>query len=137
MGRKIISVILGFIAGIALVYVGDSVCMRLYTPPIGLNPLDQENVNSYVAATPIYVMVVMLFFWMLSSFFGGLVAALCNRPDWKTTSLITGGVLLAAAILNMINVHHPTWMVISAIVLYLPVAYLGGLVVSGKKVQIN
>lgn len=137
MGRKIIAVILGFIAGITLIYVGDSVCMRLYSPPIGFNPMDQGNFNSYVAATPIYVMAVMLFFWMLSSFFGGLVAGLINRPDWKTTSLITGGVLLAAAILNMINVQHPTWMVISAIALYLPMAYLGGLTVSGKKLPIT
>ena len=133
MARKIISVIAGVIVGFLFVFIGDSVCMRLYAPPIGLNPMDQINYNNSIAGIPTYVMVIMLLFWMLSAFFGGLVTSIINKAGWKKSSLATGGILLAASILNMINVSHPTWMVISAVILYIPMAYLGGMVVSNKK----
>jgi len=133
MARTIISVIGGVIIGLIFVFIGDSVCMRLYEPPIGLNPLDQVNFSNYAKSIPTYVLAVMLVFWMLSTFFGGMISALINREAWKKSSLITGSVLLAASILNMINVPHPTWMVITAVVLYIPAAYLGGVVVSRKK----
>ena len=107
--------------------------MRLHAPPLGLNPLDQANFNAYINSIPTYVMVIMFFFWMLSTFSGGLLAALVNKTGWKNSALITGSILLAASVLNMINVSHPTWMVIGALVLYIPVAYLGAWMVANKK----
>jgi hypothetical protein len=33
-------------------------------------------------------------------------------------------ILLAASILNMINISHPMWMVVAAVIFYIPMAYL-------------
>ncbi len=133
MLRRIISVVIGVIIGFVVIFVGDSVCMRLYSPPTGLSPMDQTNFNAYVSSIPNYVMVIMFLFWMLSTFFGGMVSALINQPGWKNSALITGSILLAASILNMINISHPMWMVVAAVIFYIPMAYLGALIVSKSR----
>jgi hypothetical protein len=133
MLRRIISVVIGVIIGIVIIFIGDSVCMRLHSPPPGLNPMDLVNFNAYVNSIPSYVMAIMFFFWMLSTFLGGMVAALINQPGWKNSALITGSILLAASILNMINISHPMWMVVAAVIFYIPMAYLGALIVSKSR----
>lgn len=132
--RKILSVVTGVVAGIAIVFVGDATIHAINPPPVGLNYLDKNVMVAYVAGIPTYVLVIMLLFWMLSSFTGGLLAGWINRPEWKSSAMITGGILLAAAVLNMVLVSHPLWIWIAALVLYLPSAMLGGWLVNRNNV---
>lgn len=130
--KKVLPIITGVIVGFLIVFIGDSVTHRLYPPPAGINFMDKAALDTFVASIPTYVLVVMLLFWLLSSFLGGLVAARLHRADWKKKSIITGSILMAAALLNMIMIPHPLWMLIASIALYIPVAFLGGWMVRPK-----
>lgn len=133
--KKVFPIIIGVVVGFTIVFIGDSVTHRLYPPPAGINFMDKTALDAFVASIPTYVLVIMFLFWMLSSFLGGLVAARFNRVDWKKKSIITGSILMAAALLNMIMIPHPLWMLIASVILYMPVSFLGGWMVKPKKIN--
>ncbi len=132
MLKRILSVIAGIATGFVVVFIGDSITHIINPPPAGLNFEDKNAINHYAASIPTYVLVLMLFFWILSSFLGGLVAAKINPDRWKVSSSITGALLMIAAILNMLLIPHPIWMMIASVILYIPAAYLGGKLVAKK-----
>src|SRR5688572_15722228 len=132
MARKILAIIAGVITGFIIVFIGDATVHAMDPPPMGLNYMDKNVMKDYVASIPMYILVIMCIFWLLSAFTGGLVAALIKRSEWRFCALVTGGILLAAAILNLALVPHPMWMWIVALVGYLPAALIGGSLVSPK-----
>lgn len=132
MVKKVLAVIAGVLVGFIIVFIGDGTTHKLHPPPEGLDYMDKAAFQSYVSAIPTYIMVIMLNFWLLSSFIGGMISALINKPGWKTSALITGSILMAAALLNLAMNPHPTWMWIVVIVLYIPTALLGGYMVRPK-----
>lgn len=132
--KNIVPVIIGVIVGFTIVFIGDSVTHRLYPPPPGINFMERDALDEYVASIPMYILIIMFLFWMLSSFLGGMIAARMNRADWKNKSIITGSILLAATLLNLIMIPHPLWMLIGSLVLYIPIAFAGGSLVRIKSV---
>lgn len=87
--KKVISIILGVITGFVIVFIGDATTHALNPPPLGLNFMDKNVMMAYVATIPTYIMIIMMLFWIVSSFMGGLVAARLNRNEWKRSGLIT------------------------------------------------
>jgi hypothetical protein len=128
MAKKILAIIAGVITGFLIVFIGDATVHAINPPPLGLNYMDKNVMVNYVATIPTWVLVVMVIFWMLSAFTAGVVAGVIDKPEWKSCSLITGSILLAAALLNLIMTapSHPMWMWIAALVGYVPAALLGG-----------
>src|SRR3954468_18168648 len=102
MAKKILAIIAGVITGFIIVFIGDATVKAMYPPPLGLNYMDKNLMMDYVARIPKYVLVILVIFWMLSAFTGGLVAAFINKAEWKSCALITGSILLAAALLNLV-----------------------------------
>jgi hypothetical protein len=126
MARRIISVILGVITGIIIVSIGDAITHALHPVPQDVSHMDKQQLREYVAGIPGYILFVMFLFWLLSAFCAGFVTARVNRLVWRVPSAITGGILMLAAILNMIFIPHPIWMWIGAILFYVPLSWLGG-----------
>lgn len=130
--KNFLSVLAGVIAGFIVVFIGDATCEKLYPVPPGIDLSNKLVMLTYVSTIPIYVLVIMVLFWLFSSFVGGLLAARINRPQWKRSCLITGGILLAAAVLNMAMIPHPMWMLVTALIGYIPAAFFGGYLVRDK-----
>jgi hypothetical protein len=133
MAKKILAIIAGVITGFIIVFIGDATVHAINPPPLGLNYMDKNVMMNYVANIPVYVLVIMCIFWLLSAFTGGLVASVIRKSEWRFCALVTGGILLAAAILNLALVPHPIWMWAVALIGYLPMALLGGSLVRRKK----
>jgi hypothetical protein len=127
MNRKILSVIAGVITGFIVIFAGDAIIGKMG---------GERDMNSDTGA-PGYVQVLMVISWLLSAFLGGLVAARINRVQWKQTALITGAILLGAALLNLAMHPQPAALWIAAIILYLPVSLLGGYTVRGPSVPVS
>jgi hypothetical protein len=127
MNRKILSVIAGVITGFIIIFAGDAIIGKMS---------GERDMNSATGA-PGYVQVLMVISWLLSAFLGGLVAARINRVQWKQTALITGAILLGAALLNLAMHPQPAALWIAALILYLPVALLGGYTVRGPSVPVS
>jgi hypothetical protein len=132
MLRKIVAIVVGVVVGFIIVFIGDATTHKLNPASETANHMDKEEMTAYINSMPAYVMVIMCIFWVLAAFLGGLVAAKIHSLHWKQCSLITGGILLAATLLNLTMTPHPTWMWIVALLLILPAAYLGGKLVSPK-----
>ncbi len=132
--RNILAVIIGVVAGFLIVFIGDATTHKLNPANDGMNGMDKETLKAYIEGMPMYVMVIMVLFWLIAAFAGGFVAGKINKPQWKNVSLITGGVLLAATLLNLFMAPHPAWMWIVALLLIVPAALLGGKVAAPKMV---
>lgn len=132
--KRIIGIVAGVACGFMVVFAGDAITHSLHPVPYGLNYADKAAMLDYIAGIPMYILVLMTIFWLLSSFFGGVVSAVITRAEWKRSSLTTGAILMAAALLNLIMTipAHPLWMWLAAIAGYVPAALLGGWL-TGKK----
>ena len=130
--RKVLAVICGVIAGFIIVFIGDATSHALSPLPAGLDYTNRDEMRDYINSIPMYVLVIMVIFWLSSSFLGAMLAARMNCSDWKRSALITGGILMAAAILNLALLPHPAWMWITVVAGYLPAALLGGWLVKPK-----
>lgn len=130
--RKVISVILGVVTGFIIIFIGDATTHALYPVPPGLDYANREQVRAFVDSVPMVVKIIMVVFWLGSAFLGAMLASRINRNDWKRTSIITGSILLAAALLNLAMVPHPAWMWLVAILGYIPTAFFAGWLVKPK-----
>jgi hypothetical protein len=134
MMRNILAVIIGVVVAFIIVFIGDATTHKLNPANDSLGEMDKETLKAYVEGMPMYVMVIMVFFWVIAAFVGGFVSAKINKSQWKNVSMITGGIMLAATLLNLFMVPHPAWMWIVALVLIVPAAYLGGKVAAPKTI---
>ena len=130
--KKILSIVAGVVVGFVIVFIGDATTHALSPIPANLNVADKTSIANYISSIPLYVMVIMAIFWLLSAFTGALLAARINRSEWKNTALITGSFLMAASVLNLILIPHPLWMWLVVIIGYLPVALLAGYLIKPK-----
>ena len=130
--KRVLAIITGIVTGFIIVFIGDATVHALYAPPKGVDYNNREAMRELMNAVPMYVLIVMLLFWLGSAFLGAMLAARINRVAWKQTALITGSILMAAALLNMALVPHPAWMWIVVLAGYIPVALLGGWLVRPK-----
>lgn len=134
--KKVLAIIVGVVAGFAIVFIGDATSHSLSPVPKGIDYTNRNEMNTYIESVPIYVLVIMVIFWLASSFLGAMLAARINRSDWKRTALTAGGILFAAGILNLALLPHPAWMWIAALAGYIPAAFLGGWLVRPKSVPL-
>lgn len=132
--KRIIGIVTGVACGFVIVFCGDAITHALHPVPYGFNYADSSAMQHYISGIPRYIFLLMTFFWLLSAFCGGLVSALITKTEWKRSSLTTGAILLAAALLNLVMTTpaHPLWMWLAALAGYIPAAFLGGWM-AGKK----
>jgi hypothetical protein len=135
--KKILAIVTGVVTGFITTFIGDATVHAVHPLPSGLNYMDKNVMTTYVASIPTYVFAIMILFWALSSFLGGMLAARICRPEWKRVSLSTGAILMAAAILNLILVSHSLWLWVATLLIYLPAAFLGGWLARGVKGEIK
>lgn len=133
MMNKILAVVAGIITGLIVVFLGEMVTHILFPPPPGIDFTNQEAVMKMISELPASAFIVLMAIWGISAFVGGLITGLIAKESWKTLSLITGGLLLVGAILNMFMVPHPIWVNVITVIMYLPLAYLGGKMVNKKE----
>lgn len=126
MKNKIISVLVGVIVGVIVVTLGEKIQHQFYPLPEGLDFKDSKAVKAFVDSLPLGAFISLVFIWILSSFVGGFVAAKLTHENKMKSAMITGGILMLAAIMNMFMIPHPVWMIVVTLALYLPAAYLGG-----------
>ena len=86
MLRKIGGVVVGIVAWIVIVQVGEFVVHRLYPPPPGYNMRDMEQAKRYVATLPTTAMVIVLVGQVVGTFAGAFAAAKIGRSRVPATS---------------------------------------------------
>lgn len=124
MVRLILSIIGGMVLAIAVVFATDALSHTLSTSTPPADPNDREAMRAYVAAIPFGILLTMVLGWALAGLAGAGFAARFGRrgqwPGWVVTSL-----LLLATVGNFAMITHPTWMVVTSLVLIGFAGWLG------------
>ena len=126
MKNRIIAVIVGVLAGWFVVYGGEVINSKVFPAPEGLDYTDKIALIDFIESLPTTAFLSMFLVWMISSFVGGFSAGKIVKSGWKKATIITGAILLFSNVANMFFIPHPLWLNVMTIIMYLPMAYLGG-----------
>lgn len=124
--RKFLSILLGIILGSIAVFIVETIGHLIFPPPAGIDVTDPEQLKQVIEQLPIGALIFVLLAWAIGSFVGGYVTSKVAKTDSIRFSLITGGVLMAFGVINIVMIPHPTWFAIIGLSVYLPCAYYGG-----------
>lgn len=135
MKNNVLAVVIGLVAAMVVVMLGDRIAFSIFPHPADLDFNDPVSVQKMVDGMPIAAHLLLFFNWSVSAFVGGMVTVKLAKSKWQLLCAITGSLLLAANILNMFVIPYPTWLIIITILMYLPVTYLGGKLIAPKQEQ--
>jgi hypothetical protein len=117
----------GTVVAFIVVMVLEMVEMKIYPPPPGLDMSDPAAVRAVMATIPLGALVLVLVAEVTGAFAGGYLAAFIARRTPAVHALIVGGLVMLAAVGNMLSIPHPVWFWVIALILFLPASYVGGL----------
>src|SRR5689334_19985681 len=115
IGRSVLAVVVGVIVTMGLIMGVETLCNTLYPLPPGLDASDHEAMGAYIGTLPLGALLVLLIGWAIASGAGAWVAARLAGRAPITHGLIVGAWFLAGAIMTMVMIPHPVWMMIGAI----------------------
>lgn len=119
--KNIIAVIAGILAGIACVFIVESIGHMIYPPPADLDLKNKEDLARLMSVIPVGAKIGVLIAWLAGSFVAAATTLKLSSGDRKA-SWIPVGFLLLAGIATMFSFPHPAWMMVAGITLPL----LGG-----------
>ncbi|MCE7991628.1 MAG: hypothetical protein HEP71_06600 [Roseivirga sp.] len=130
--KRILPVIAGLLAGWVAIFALEAVSHIFYPPPADLDFTDKAALTAFMETLPTLAFVLLLISWMIGTFIAGMIGALVNKEAWKNSAIIIGVLLALGSIINMTLVPHPTWLIISASIAYVPSAYAGARLIAQK-----
>jgi hypothetical protein len=132
MIRNALVLLAGLIAAVVTVAAIEALGHAMYPPPAGLDFNDRARLTAYIETLPLPAFLFVLAAWAGGVLAGaGTVALLARKPSPFFIVIITGLVLLAA-IANMLLLPHPLWFMLTALAL-IPAAGWLACRVAGRK----
>lgn len=125
MLRKILSMIAGLTAAITIFIITESINGSLYPIPSDLDFTNPEAVKSFYGNQPVLFWLLVLLGWAIGSFVCGFLIKLISKTEKKLLPIIAGVLLTLSAVANFFALPHPTWFVIVALLLFIPLVLLG------------
>jgi hypothetical protein len=125
LGRSVLAVLVGVLVTMGLIVGLEAVCTHLYPLPGGVDLHDHDAMRTYMDQLPIGAFLLILAGWAIGSCAGAWVAARLAGRAPIVHGLIVGAWFLAGAIMTMLMIPHPVWMVIGGIAALAGCSYLG------------
>lgn len=117
------------VAGIVLAWLvitlSQLLSAALYPPPPGTDLTDPAALADFINTAPVTAMACVIAGYALAALSGGWVAARISRRHPRLAALIVGALVLLGVVLNYTMIPHPTWMLVSGVLLPVPMAWLG------------
>lgn len=134
--NRVLPVVVGLLAGWVVIFVLEAVSHLFYPPPANIDYADKAAMAAFMQSLPSAAFLLLLLAWMIGAFIGGLTGAFINKKAARNSSIIIGVVLALGSIINMTLIPHPTWLMVTASIGYVPMAYFGGKLISNNKQRI-
>ncbi|NNC36001.1 MAG: hypothetical protein EX271_09050 [Acidimicrobiales bacterium] len=117
-GRKknLIAVISGIVAGVATVFVVESIGHMIYPPPADIDLSNKEDMKRLMSVMPLGAKVSVTLAWLAGSFVAAATTLKLSAGN-KKASWIPVVFLLLAGIATMFSFPHPGWMIVAGITL--------------------
>ena len=104
-----------------VVFAVEALSSSVFPLPPGVDLTDPQAIRAAVAQLPLGAYLFVLLAWFLGPLAGAWVAARFAPEAPFVHGMIVAGLVLAAAMVNMVALPHPAWMWVAA-----PVAILAG-----------
>ncbi len=138
MVKRVMAVLLGLAVGSATVWLVQRSGQLLYAPPPPVDPDDVEAMRRMLAGLPPMAFAVMLLAWAVGALAGGYVAARLAPADKAGHALVVGALQLAAGSATVLMIPgHPVWFVAIGLLLFLPMAWLGGRLATRRQAPVT
>lgn len=132
MVRKIAAAVLGIVAAGLIVAAIEAIGHSVYPIPPDIDFRDPIQFGNYVEGLPIGAFLFVAGGWTLGTLGGGLLACFIARERPFVYSVIVGGFILVATIVNLIMIPHPMWFSISALIAIAIMTYFAGIIASSQ-----
>ena len=120
--RKLTAIIIGSLVSLALVAAIESLSATLYPVSGDIAAADHATLLAMITGIPLPANLIIVAGWLIAPFAG---AWLCLRiGDWPIGGWLVTAIYLVAAIAGQINVPHPAWMALCAVLFPLLGAWL-------------
>lgn len=130
MGRTILSIVIGVILANVIILGIEAVGHVIFPLPDTLST--PEDLSAFIMSAPPQVLFFPLIAYATGAFLGALACTKVNQTkDWWP-GVTVGGVVLLGVVANIGNIDHPSWFSVIAIILPLPLAYLGSTLLNKK-----
>src|SRR5262245_54002581 len=130
--RGILAIIVGIIAGSVINLCILMLSNVIFGAPEGMNLFDAESVKAHADKLTTGNFVGTLLAHQLGTLAGALVAAMIASSRKMIFAIAIGVWFLGGGIYAASLIPAPTWFMIADFVLYLPFAFIGGKLGSGR-----
>jgi hypothetical protein len=127
MIRKILAVVLGWIAGSVFNMALVTVSQSMYPLPEEVDPNNFEAIRAHVQAhgMPTGALGIVLLAHAGGSLVSGIVCGLIAKRSWYVGGLILGVLWTCGGVGMLVMLPAPLWFAVTDVVLYVPAALLG------------
>lgn len=123
--RRIIAVVVGFIAGMVLVLIGSLIIRELHPMPEDLNIHDHERLLDWKKSIPNKLLMIEIIFHVLAGFLSSFLAARIADSYKFYIGIFIGLLFVVSTIVNAFSLPHSFWMTALDIFGVLIFVYLG------------
>ena len=115
MIRKIIALLVGLLAAMALVMAIEGIGVELYPLPDGIDTENIDQMRKHVESLPPQALLIVLSAWIVATVGGGLLACIIAKVKPLLFASLIGLVIMGGSIYTMLEIPHPTWFMAAAI----------------------
>jgi len=116
MGRSLLGVVVGVVVGFLIVGLVETLGIRLYPLPAGVDPTNPESIAVAMGDLPLASFLFVLAAWFLGAWTGATTAMRIARGTARWPGLAVGGLVLAASLFNLLTIPHPLWFAVVAVI---------------------
>ena len=113
--RKILGIIIGAVAALAIVAAIGWVSDQFYPPTLDIDIADEATLAAVIANKTMMDKLLWIAPWLFASFGGAWLAL--RISDWKWAGWVVSALILVIAVLGLFDLPHPLWMQVCAVVL--------------------
>lgn len=126
MIRNILAVLSGIIFGVLAIGIVESIGHKIFTVPQEVaQTIENADTDAVFALVSSEMLLFVLLAYIFGSFVGGFITELIGKR--LLLAIVTGSLLMLGGVLNLFMIPHPIWFVLVSIMVYIPFAWLGGL----------
>jgi hypothetical protein len=129
---QVVSIIVGLIAGLAVLFLGHMVTLSIYPFPQDFDSRSPELAKQFIDSLPLKVYIYRVITHVMMCFTSGLTAALVANHGKRQIGLITGFLVLITVIYRDFRYEYPHMYVTTDICLSIIIGFSGILLASRK-----
>lgn len=115
MIRKIIALVVGLLAALALVTAIEGLGYELYPLPDGIDTQNLDQMRKHIESLPPQALLIVLSAWIVATMVGGLLACIISKVKPLLFASLIGLATMSGSIYIMFQILHLPWFMAAAI----------------------